>query len=414
MVQPRDVIVQTDVDSDQAVDKADPWQAERGETYGAPPATRQEEPIEVTAENGKALFVSSESRFKDDLQGHLAKTGELKGVDLSSFDLSGVDFSDSNLAGSTLGPRSEGARFDSTNLSGATFRDGHLSGNNLNFAKFSKTLFENVKFDGVVPIGADFQGATFSGGSLAGMDFFRYPLSGVTLNDVKLEQVNFSEADLSGATIKDCDLRYASFDYTNLTNATIENVQIGERAFSGDMRLNGAKIRNCDLRDVDMTGWTLKGAKFDSVDLRGAVIEADSAKALRDTQFSNCDLRETELVGDFSTVKFINCDLAGKDLSELNISRANFDGCDLSTVILPLDPDGSDETREQIETQSGIDWDKLSTHLQKLGQMSELDKTLAAEYMRRGDLLRKDGSNKDKTFAVSIVESFGIRTSLNP
>lgn len=117
--------------------------------------------------------------------------------------------------------------------------------------------------------GLDLHGLELSGLSLAGADFGNANLRGTSFRNTELSGATFGGADVEKADFTGADLAQAIFNYS-----TRESADSGRGPESlAQANLNGAYFRNIlTWGEVNLSGSTLCGAGFDSVDFTKAFI----------------------------------------------------------------------------------------------------------------------------------------------
>lgn len=115
----------------------------------------------------------------------------------------------------------------------------------------------------------DLHGLELSGLSLAGADFGNANLSGTSFRNTELSGASFDGADVEKADFTGADLAKASFNYS-----TRDSNDSGKEPESlAQANLNGAYFRNIlTWGEVNLSGSTLCGAGFDTVDFTKAFI----------------------------------------------------------------------------------------------------------------------------------------------
>ncbi|WP_051939635.1 pentapeptide repeat-containing protein [Phaeacidiphilus oryzae] len=176
------------------------------------------------------------------------------------------------------------------------FEGGEHTGADCGNARFVETAFESTGFDAVRfrrarfndvwlhqvrMVGCDLAetnwlDAEWSGGLLAGLEFYGAPLRRVVFRNCKLDSVNLRTAELREVAFVDCLLREVDFGGATLTDVSFPGSTL-ERAL-----FQRARLKRVDLREAAALGIT-SGWE----DLRGATISSpqllDLAPALADS-----------------------------------------------------------------------------------------------------------------------------------
>ncbi len=180
--------------------------------------------------------------------------------------------------------------------------------------------------------GLNLAGVDLAGGSLAGAELKGANLRGADLSDAIGRSADFTEAVLEQVNFKGADLGGASF----------RNANAGEADFT-DAMLEDARFTRAHLRYAIMQNALLDSADFSKADLWGVSFvkaEADDAN-FRDARcdeanFSEADLSGGDLTGaSLKKAKFGGCKLHGAKFDGATVDGAHFDGADLSNASLP-------------------------------------------------------------------------------
>jgi uncharacterized protein YjbI with pentapeptide repeats len=155
------------------------------------------------------------------------------------------------------GPQASSARFLECAFTRVT-----LQGGRLRRCRFTDVWLKDIRMTLTDLAETQWADATFSGGSLAGLEAFGTRLDRVVFAGCKLDSVNFRDAELTGVTFRDCLLRDVDFG-----GATLRRT-----AFSGS-RLTGVDVSRATLDQVDLRGAEL-GLIIGPDALRGAIISS--------------------------------------------------------------------------------------------------------------------------------------------
>ncbi|NJL95706.1 MAG: pentapeptide repeat-containing protein, partial [Anaerolineae bacterium] len=119
---------------------------------------------------------------------------------------------------------------------------------------------------------------------LAGQDFSKSILDGISLDGVNLQAINLESASLQNAYLEGSDLRYANLERANLSGVNLRNAQLaGARASWASLpnaaltRANlsaavmvAANLQNASCRWAELTQVVLESADLRNADLHNA------------------------------------------------------------------------------------------------------------------------------------------------
>lgn len=290
---------------------------------------------------------------------------------LTNADLSNLDLSNLSLSGANL---------ENANLSGTNFENTHLEKVNLKGARVQGANFTNSKLAGA--FGSSIIGTPVSMPSYVGLRSGK--LIGPLQNHISedLGYLDFTGFDLSGSTYLNANLSYTTLTGTNLTGvslggANLSGVKSGQirgipnslptgwKLVSGFLigngaRLTSANIDKADLKSANLAGvWTneltgipkslpkgwrmtlgylvgrgapmqyysLQGGNLAGLDLSGMDLSRASYSGVN---LSGAKLKGTNLTG----ADLSNANLTGADLSNANLTDANLSGANLQTANL--------------------------------------------------------------------------------
>jgi uncharacterized protein YjbI with pentapeptide repeats len=136
-----------------------------------------------------------------------------------------------------------------------------------------------------------------------------YPLAGIMLDSVDLQDADFYQCDLSGADFHESDLRRANFSSANLTGGAFQLSNLDEStlahaeavgadfmqaSFSGadlsDANLRRARLDYASFTGARLSGGQLEGASIYGADFRGASLGEAESEAWRHSlgQLNRC------------------------------------------------------------------------------------------------------------------------------
>ncbi len=324
----------------------------------------------------------------NDLSGLYAGDSSFLGADLSGSNLTYATLAYSDLTGANL----TGVNLTSASFYSATLVDAVLTGANLTGIRegsatgcpaalpadwecrggwiFGPSVrIENEDLSGFDLSGLDlsvalFQGTVFNGANLSGASltnvsarythFENANLSGADLTNARLERAKMNGANLAGATLDAADLS-GGVTATGLLGCPaslpadwdcVSNTLVGPYAALSGANLAGADLSGTNLLRIDLTNADLSGADFSGANLQAAYLRgADLAGANLSTAnltrvdaaaLQNCPASlpagwacvNKNLVGPVASIAYAN--LAGADLSGLDLTNAVFHDCDLS------------------------------------------------------------------------------------
>ena len=307
-----------------------------------------------------------EGEFRDlpkgwnQMKGYLfGPNATLTNADFSGMELRGLDLSGANLAFSDL---------TKADLSGT-----NLSGSDLAWTTLAGARIEGVDLSGAYTYGVssgDLQGDAT--GLPDGFNQFRGYLVG--------PYASLTHVDFSGAELKGFDLTGANLAFSDLTKADLNGVNLDQSNLAWTT-LTGAQVEGATLTAADAYGLT-------SGDLQGEPADVPAGWTLVNGY----------LVGAAATVPWAK--LAGSDLSNMDLSNANFAWDNLAGVNL----DGADLSNANLYGVSSGDiigtpdalpegWRLVNGYLVGPGA------TLAWADLRGADLSRMDLSNTNLAWA---------------
>jgi hypothetical protein len=96
-----------------------------------------------------------------------------------------------------------------------------------------------------------------------------YPLVGIMLDSVDLQDADFYQCDLSGADFHESDLRRANFSYAKLNRSTFQQSNL-DASTLGHAEAVEADFIQASFLGADLSGATLRGARLDYATFTGA------------------------------------------------------------------------------------------------------------------------------------------------
>ncbi len=291
------------------------------------------------------------------VQAALDSHTSMKGWDLTGADLSGLDFTAADLEEVLLeGANLAGSRFDSANLKNATlaranvgvasFKGANLEGANLSLTKLSGVVLDDAKLD---------EGTAFYKAELAFASMKRVRLTGnvllfsvggaVDLSEAIIDTANMFEVDLRGAKLASASITITSFLRCKLDGADLSSAKLRQAGFvecsAVGLNLAGASLE----RVVFALGSDLEGASMVRTRVKHSSFRACSLKKadLTDAVVDECDFGESILEGAklrrtsakkslFMRADLRFSDLRGSDLSEALFEKAQVHGADMRGV----------------------------------------------------------------------------------
>lgn len=278
----------------------------------------------------------------------------LEGADLRGAELEGADFTGANLREAQLNGAIlrrawlAGADLDGANLENATLDFAFLRGTKISTATALagkwRTVIAMLAGDTVVTKGADLSNANLSKLLLPRGDLSRANLSGADLSHADLRETTFQGADLTGANLERSTIEKGDFRGAEMSDAHMAKARLREANFAGAVlrsaNLTGANLEKAHLEDTDFDQADLNGARLASARLTsGTKLGAKwrLAKALQEGGAAGRNLAGADLSGmDLSRISFLGADLAGanlentilqgSDLSGANLVRARLEG----------------------------------------------------------------------------------------
>lgn len=304
---------------------------------------------------------------------------DLRDADFGSANLTGAIFNESLLDGCKF----DGARLDEASIlksSGSRISFAYATGEGLSLQRM--TQLEGLKGDGAI-----LRGLRLRNCSLRDASFRKADLSDASLIGIRLENGDFTEADLTRATWNHVS-GTARFTRAILAQASFVHVVLPEARFDGAQAEN-MRIVECDLTDacfaLDENGLpfrsralsvrdsNLTGADFRGAYLYRAMFTGDPVANMRldKANFSDANIiqayiaasmRQALLVCSHAAYVRINqtdltdASLAGAELFQASIVKANLRRTNLSGVMPPLWLDRCEGLTEENAGEALLAW----------------------------------------------------------
>ena len=272
--------------------------------------SKEEERIDDSALENLEPAISAEEFLQRYQEGERDFTGiNLAGVNLTGKSLSQVNLSSANLSGAEL----SGTNLHGANLSEANLCHANLHKANLNSANLRKTKFIKANLNEVRLYYANLSEANLSGLNLSGVNLYQ---------ETNLTMVNLSKANLSGLNLSKLELMKA-----DLSNANLNKTNLFEA------NLEGAKLEGAKLQQALYNARTTFPKSFNPFKA-GAYLIAPNA-SLQKANLAGFDLSKVNLTGaNLQGANLTSTNLNGAQLSEANLSQANLSGANLTKTNL--------------------------------------------------------------------------------
>ena len=272
--------------------------------------SQEEERIDDSALENLEPAISAEEFLQRYQEGERDFTGiNLPGVNLTGKSLSQVNLSNANLSGAEL----SGTNLHGADLSEANLCHANLHKANLNSANLRKTKFINANLSEVSLYYANLSEANLSGLNLSGVNL--YP-------ETNLRMVNLSKANLTGLNLSNFQLFKADLSNANLSHTNLFNANLLEA------NLEGGKFKQAVYN-----AQTTFPRGFDPVKA-GAYLIAPNA-SLQKANLAGVDLSQVNLsAANMQGANLSSTNLNGAILSQANLSEANLSGANLEKANL--------------------------------------------------------------------------------
>jgi uncharacterized protein YjbI with pentapeptide repeats len=264
-------------------------------------------------------------------------------------DLSGIDLQQNQLVGGNFA----GQNLTNANFAGADMIDANFREANLSHAAFGNTTLTGADFTDADVRGAGFSGAMYKGFTLgqlystasyqahhlAGIDLSQNNLSGGNFAGQNLANANFSYADLTGADLRDADLTGASLGQAYLTGADITGADVQGANLRRTLRFpdfptftlaqlySTASYQARQLTGIDLSDNDLSGANFAGQNLAHANFYLTT---LSDVDFSEANLTNANLLlAELTGADFRDANLTNAVLAQAALTDADFTNADV-------------------------------------------------------------------------------------
>ncbi|NEP80633.1 MAG: hypothetical protein F6K17_22420 [Okeania sp. SIO3C4] len=253
-------------------------------------------------ENGKRYFLRRQIKEKF-LEQYENGERDFSGIDLRKCYFYDALLMDINLSGANL----ENA-----------FIEGHIGNTNLSGANLKKASLRHIYF-----IGTNLSYANLSGANLICADFTNSDLTGANLSGANLDETKFIGSDLTNANLTDIKIpRDPILHYTNRPDGKL--IINSSRGLDAKKLLSRYAAGERNFEKVILHGVDLSGAELRDVNLFCA-------------HFSNCNLSNATLSGNWDAAKFINCDFRGARLHFCELNSASFIYVDMREATICAD-----------------------------------------------------------------------------
>jgi uncharacterized protein YjbI with pentapeptide repeats len=270
-------------------------------------------------------------------------SANLTNADLSGSNLSGLDLSNAKLIGVKSGsikgrpklPHSwqlhNGYLFGKdADLSHSEITSVDLGNIDISSATLAGAKWRRISGSPELPINYSIRSgyligpsANLSGANLSGMTFRKVSLQHSDMREANLNQVRFEEVDLSESNLTSTDLSRSIFEKVNLSKSNLSGSNLNQASFT-DVNINRTNLRTTNLISLRATRVTGNPSLPDKWQKRAGFLIGESAD-LSNQDFGSIDLSLTNL--------------AGVNLSNSDLTRANLDYVKSSGVIgIPLLP----------------------------------------------------------------------------
>ena len=243
---------------------------------------------------------------------------KLKGADFSGLDLTRADFSGAELEGVNFkGATLTGANFSQASLAHAALDEAKLDG-----ANFAQANLGRARLNKASCVGCNFEGATLQHTVLDEAVLFGSKLAGVTLLEVRASRSHWVQVDLTQAVILKSVFIDAVFSQAALVRASFIEVQ-----------LRGCDFTGAQLDSADFVTCPADGSRFDGC--RAHNTRFVHGTSLRRTSFKDAQVDQACLRGmPLEAANFMNAQMAGSDLSEVQCPGGNFYRANLKGALL--------------------------------------------------------------------------------
>ncbi len=272
--------------------------------------SEEEAKIDDSALENLEAVISAEDFLQRYEEGERDFTGvNLAGVNLSGKSLSQVNLSRANLSGAELSE----ANLHNANLSEANLCHANLHKANLNSANLRKTKLLKANVSEVSLYYANLSEANLSGVNLSDVNL--YP-------ETNLSMANLSQANLTGLNLSKLELMKADLSNANLTKTNLF-----------EANLKGANLEGAKLQRAVYNARTTFPTGFNPVQAGAYLIDPNAS--LQKANLAGFDLSKVNLTGaNLQGANLTSTNLNGAILSEANLSEANLSGANLEKANL--------------------------------------------------------------------------------
>ena len=219
-------------------------------------------------------------------------TSNLEKVFVGSSEFINIDFSYSiwNMA------NVDNSSFENVSLYGAKcqevgFRNVWFFQPVLRHVDFTKSLFNNVVFEGADAHGARFDQVQIHRGEFKKLNAYLAAFRAANLEKSNftgaiLTKANFGQANLTQVELQGACMREAKFMEATLIDANLSRTNLSRANFSG-ANLSGANLSGANLSGANLSGANLSGANLSGANLSGANLSGANLSGANLTQATN-------------------------------------------------------------------------------------------------------------------------------
>lgn len=194
---------------------------------------------------------------------------------------------------------------------------------------------------------SDLRGVDFTGAILHGARFYKTNLNSTKFDYAQLQKADMREAFFAGKTsmykarLDGANLRGAKFDELDLRHAVLVGANLQEMRFQEGsdekfsrryLGLSGADLRNAQLQGANLSRGVLRGANFQGANLIGVNLQDAS---LEGADFTQADLSGAQLDNaSLSGARFVNSNMQGVSLAEAKLYAVDFTNANMQAANL--------------------------------------------------------------------------------